>query len=70
MVKFVNKIELSDQKHQTAGNIRGENYKGKFLFAMKDFVSFGTDSQSIYFISIKLLKDKINGVRVPKFQLD
>ena len=33
----MNKLELSDQKYQTNGNIRGENYNGKLLFPMKDF---------------------------------
>ena len=49
--------------------MRDESYKGKFLFTMKDFVSFGTDNQSMYFISTIFLKDKINGVLVPQFQL-
>ena len=33
-------------------------------------MSFGTDRQSMYFMSTIFLKDNINGVRVPKFQLD
>ena len=45
MVDFVNKIEVSDQKYQTNGNVRDENYNVKFLFNMKDFVSFSTDRQ-------------------------
>ena len=36
---------------------------------MKYFVSFGTDRQSMYFMSTIFLKDNINGVRVPQFQL-
>ena len=36
---------------------------------MKDFVSFGTYFQLMYFMSIRLLKDKINGFLVPTFQL-
>ena len=51
MVDFVNKLELSDQKYQTNGNLRDENYNGKLLFFMKDFVSIGTDCQSMYFMS-------------------
>ena len=35
---FLNKLKLSDQKYQTNGNVRDENYRGKFLFPMKDFV--------------------------------
>ena len=56
MVYFVNKLELSDQKYHTNANVRYEYYKEKFLFPMKDFVSFGTDFQSMYFMSIILLK--------------
>ena len=33
MINFVNKLELSDQKYQTNGNIRDENYKGDFLIS-------------------------------------
>ena len=69
MVFFVNKLELSDQKYKTIGNLRDENYKWKFSFPMKNCVSFGTYLQSMYFMSIRFLKDKINGVRVPQFQL-
>ena len=36
---------------------------------MKDFVSFGTDCQSIFIISARLLEDDIDGVCVTKFQL-
>ena len=45
MVDFVNKLELSDQKYQTNINIRDENYKGKVLFTINEFLSFGTDRQ-------------------------
>ena len=68
-MNFVNKLELSDQKYQNNGNLRDENFKGKFLYPMKDFVSFGTYHQSMYFMSTILLKYKIDGVLVPKFQL-
>ena len=50
MVDFVNKRERSDQQYQTNGNLRDENYKGKFLFSMKDFVSFLIDRQAMYFM--------------------
>ena len=43
MVYFVNKLELSYQKYHTNGNLRDENYTGKFLFPIKYFVLFGTD---------------------------
>ena len=62
MVDFVNKLELIDQKYQTNGNVRDENYNGKFLFTMNYFFSFGTDLQSMYFMSTRFLKDMINGV--------
>ena len=35
---------------------------------MKDFVSFGTDRQSMYFMLTRFLKENINGDRVPQFQ--
>ena len=69
MVDFVNKIEVSDQKYQTNGNVRHKNYKGKLLYTMKEFVSFSTNIQSIYFMSTIFLKGNINGVRVTQFQL-
>ena len=69
MVDFVNKLELSYQKYQTDGNVRNEDYKGKLLFHMMDFVVFGTYFPSMYFMSTRFLKDEINLVRVPPFQL-
>ena len=36
---------------------------------MKDFVPLSTDYHSMYFMSTILLKYKINGARVPQFQL-
>ena len=69
MVDFVNIIELSDQKYQTNGNVRDENYKVRFLFTMMEFVSFRIDILLMYFMSTKLLKNKINGVRVAQIQL-
>ena len=36
---------------------------------MKDFVSLRTDLQSMYFMSTRCLKDKIDGVCVPQFKL-
>ena len=38
---FVKKLELSDQKYQTNGNLEDEKYVGKLLFLMKDFVPYG-----------------------------
>ena len=39
------------------------------IFPMNDFVSFCTDRQSMFFMSTRILKDQINGVCVPPFQL-
>ena len=69
MVDFLYSLDLSDQKYETNGNLRYDNYKGKFLFTTKNFVSFGTDWQSIHFMSKIILKDNINGVCVTRFQL-
>ena len=43
--------------------------RGGLLFNTKDFVSFVTYCQSMYFMSNRFLKDKINGFRVQQFQL-
>ena len=59
MVDFVNKLELSDQEYQTNGTVRDENYKGKLLFPMKDFLTFGKYCQSMYFMSTIFIKDII-----------
>ena len=56
MMNSVNKLYLSNQKYQTNGNLRDENYNGKFLFTIKDFVSFGTYHQSVYCMSTISLK--------------
>ena len=68
MINFVNKLDLSDQKYQANGNVRDESYMGN-LFPMKDFVSFVTDFQEIYFMLTIFLKYSIDGVRVPQFKL-
>ena len=69
MVGFVNKLKLSDQKYHTNGNVRDENYNEKLLFPMKDFVPFVTYFQSMYFMSTRFLKDKVNEFRIPQFQI-
>ena len=69
MVCFVHKLELIDHKYQTNGTVRDDHFNGKFLFLMMVYVPFGTDHQSMYFISTRFLKDKIYGVCVPQFQL-
>ena len=56
-------------KYQTNGNLRDEHYYGKLLFTIKYFVTFGKYGQSVYLISTRFLKDKINVVCVPQFQL-
>ena len=37
MMNFLDKVELRDKRYQTTGNVRGVNYKYKFLFTLKDF---------------------------------
>ena len=49
MIGFVNLWELNYHKYQTNGTVRDENYNGKFVFPMKDFMSFGKYSQSMFF---------------------
>ena len=56
MVYFENKLYTSDPKYHTNESLRYENYKGKLSYTMKDFVSFGTDFHSMYFISTISLK--------------
>ena len=63
------KVESNDHKYKTNGTVRYENYEGKFLFHTKYFVLFGTDSWSMFFMSTRFLKDSIDEVRVPQFQL-
>ena len=69
MVCFVNKPELSDQKNQTNGILIEENCNGELLFPMKEFVSFGTDRKSMYFMSTRFLKENIYGFHVHNFKL-
>ena len=69
MNDFVNKIEFNDQIYQTNGTVGGDNYKRKFLFTMKYFVSFETDCKSIFFMSTIFLKYNTYGVHVPQSQL-
>ena len=69
MIGFVHKLDLNDKKDRTNGTVRYKHYKGKLLFPIKAFVSFGKDHQSPYFMSTRLLKYSIDGVCVPQFQL-
>ena len=69
MVGFVNKIDLSDKKYQSNGIVRDDIYKGKFLFPMNYFMSFWIDCQSMYFMSTIFFKYKLDGIRVPQFNL-
>ena len=69
MVDFVNKLDFSNQIYQTNGTVRDENYKGELSFHMKEFVSFGEKMSVNICMSTIFLKDKIDGVRVPKFEL-
>ena len=69
MVDFVNKLYFNDQKYQTNVTIRDEIYKGNLLFPMREFLSFGTDPQSMFLMSTRFLKEKIDGFCVPKLYL-
>ena len=69
MVDFVNKLDLSDKKYHIHGNVRDENYNGKLLLPMKDFLSFSTDCLSVYCILTIFLQGKINAFRLKQFQL-
>ena len=69
MIYFVNKIYFSDKKYQTNGTVRDNSYKVKLIFPIKEFLSFGTDLQSTYFMSKILLRDDIDGFCVPQFQV-
>ena len=42
--------------NQTDGIVGYEIYKGNFLSTMKDFVSFITDRQSMYFMATRFFK--------------
>ena len=56
-------------KNQSNGYVRDDNYSSKLLFITNKFVSFGTDRQSMFYIWTIFLRDKVDGVRVPQFQL-
>ena len=56
MVDCFNKIYLNDHKYQTNGTTIYESYKLNFLFPMNNFVLFGEDSQSMFFMSTRFLK--------------
>ena len=45
MVDFFSELYFSDQKYQTNGTVRDENYKLKLSFTRNFSVSFGTDNQ-------------------------
>ena len=44
--------ELNDKTFQTRRPVRDKNYKDKFVFYIKDFVSFGTDCQPMFLFQI------------------
>ena len=50
MIHFVNKLEFNDQKYQSNGSVRDDNYRIKLLFTIEKLVSFGTDRQSIFYM--------------------
>ena len=39
-IGFVNRLKLKNQKYQSNGNRREENYKGNFSFPTKEFFHF------------------------------
>ena len=51
MIKFVNILELNDQKHQTNITLIDEIFKVVVLFTTKCFFSFGTYRQSMFDMS-------------------
>ena len=69
MIHFVNKLEFNDQKYQSNGSVRDDNYRIKLLFTIEEFVSFVTDRQSMFYMWTIFLRDKFYGVRVPQYQL-
>ena len=69
MIYFVNILESNNQKYKTNGTVRDDNYKGNFLFAVSDFISFVKDSKSMFLMSAIFLKDNIDGACVPQFKL-
>ena len=56
MMNFVSTFELNNQKYQTNETLRYDNYKGKLLFIMTDFLSFVTYHELILYMSKRLLK--------------
>ena len=51
MTDFFNTLELNYHKYQSNGTVIEENYKGRILFIIQGFFSFGIDRQSILFMS-------------------
>ena len=69
MIDFVSILEPNNQKYRSYGTLIDENYKGKLLFPMEDFVLFGNYHQSMLFMSNISLKENIDGIYAPKFKL-
>ena len=69
MIDFVNILELNNQIYESNGNLGEVSLRGKFLFTMKEFVSFGTDIQSMLFMTNILLKEKIDYICVTQFKI-
>ena len=70
MIDFFNQLESNYKNYQTNLTFREENYKGRFLFNVKYFLLLVTYHQSMFYMSNILLKENINSVRVPQFQLN
>ena len=58
MVEFFNKIEFDDQRYGTNETLGDDNYKGKFLFLIKESVSLWTDRQSMFLYANHIIKGK------------
>ena len=59
MVGFVYRLESNDQRFQTNGTVRANNYKKMLLFPMRDFVSFGTYHQQVFYILNRFFKNNL-----------
>ena len=69
MIEFMNRLYLNSRKYQTNGTVIDEYYKRKFVFHIKEFVSFGTYCQAMFYMSNIPPKDNIDGVCVRKSKL-
>ena len=66
---FLNKLDYNYNKYQPNITVKGDVYKVKLLFPLKNFVSFGTDHHSIFLMSNIFLSEKVDGILVPQLQI-